>query len=313
MKPYQVPLLVTMILVLAPAAVKGFSFNFKDNMNRVCIVEAGAAVSPPRVVIKLLDADQNRSAPTSISRRPLYGSGSEWRLVAAGLPPGTKEWIDIDVRAGDVWEYQVKRKGAWQYQGRSYDATGYTVGALLMDNTGYQGRLILLVADNIKTGLAEQYHTLKKDLTGEGWFVHELVVPRADGWDTGASVRGIRQQVTRIYQQAPAGDKPKLLFILGHVSMPRSGSLPLPAADGHDENRGARGCDAYYADVDGIYTDTNTFNPGGFQTDLAANIPNDFKWDQDYFPSDIEMGFGRVDAAVIRMERIRHGCNRICR
>lgn len=300
MKSFLVTLLVAMVLLLNRTGVQGFSYNFEDYGNRVCLVSVNTTLSPPRVVINLLDADQNKSDSTFIFKRPLYGTGSEWQLVAAELPPGTEKWTDNDVKIGDVWEYQVKRKGTWKYQGRSYDATGYVVGALLMDNTGYQGRLILLTADNIKNSLAERYQGLKKDLTGEGWLVHELVVPRAHGWDNGSTVQGIRQQIARIYHQAPIEDKPKLLFILGHVPMPRSGSFPVTAADGHDENRGARGCDAYYADVDGIYTDANTFDPGGLQTDLAVNRPNDFKWDQDFFPSDIEMGFGRVNFADIQ-------------
>ncbi len=73
--------------------------------------------------------------------------------------------------------------------------------------------------------------------------------------------------------------------------MPRSGSTSVTAPDEHDQNKGARGCDGYYADIDGIYTDTNTYNPGGLETPLAINLPGDYKWDQDFFPSASGNGF----------------------
>ena len=159
--------------------------------------------------------------------------------------------------------------------------------------------MILLVAQDIPTNLATKYFSLKKELTNEGWFVNELVVPKATSWDSGNQVVTIKTQIQNIYNGSPAADKPKVLFILGHVPMPRCGSANVVAPDDHSQNAGARGCDGYYADIDGVYTDTATFNPGGLTTPLAINQPNDFKWDQDYFPSNLEMAFGRIDFADI--------------
>ncbi|MEY2701683.1 MAG: putative adhesin, partial [Bacteroidota bacterium] len=157
----------------------------------------------------------------------------------------------------------------------------------------------LLVAQDIPTNLATKYFRLKKELANDGWFVNELLVPKATSWDSGNQVVTIKSQIQNIYNAAPVADKPKVLFILGHVPMPRSGSANVVAPDDHSQNAGARGCDGYYADIDGIYTDTATFNPGGLTTPLAINHPNDFKWDQDFFPSNLEMAFGRVDFADI--------------
>jgi hypothetical protein len=176
---------------------------------------------------------------------------------------------------------------------------GYTLGALLTDNSVYKGQMILLVSQDIPTNLATKYFRLKKELTNEGWFVNELIVPKATNWDSGNQVVTIKTQIQNIYNAAPTTDKPKVLFILGHVPMPRSGSANVVAPDDHSQNAGARGCDGYYADMDGVYTDAATFNPGGLTTPLAINQPNDFKWDQDYFHSNLEMAFGRVDFADI--------------
>jgi hypothetical protein len=219
--------------------------------------------------------------------------------VASNLPPGTTLWVDTNVKLGDIWEYQVKRQNTWKFNDQSYDATGYTCGAVLKDNTDYQGRLILIAADNIVHKLPSRYNRLKKELTGDGWFVNELIIPKARGWDNGGAVVSVKDKIMAVFKNAPGIDKPKILFILGHIPLPRSGSTPITAPDDHDQNKGARGCDVFYADVDGVFTDTDSFNPGTLQTALLKNKPGDFKWDQDFFPSDIEMAFGRIDFADI--------------
>lgn len=157
--------------------------------------------------------------------------------------------------------------------------------------------MILLVADNIPTNLSVKYNRLKSELTNDGWFVNELIVARATNWDSGIEVVTIKNQIQTLYNNAPINDKPKTLFILGHVPLPRCGSTEVVAPDDHNQNKGARGCDGYYADIDGVYTDTANYNPGGLSSSLAINLPNDFKWDQDFFPSNIEMAFGRIDFA----------------
>lgn len=291
---------LTLLLLLTAAAnsfAQNFTFNFNTTGQRVCLVEAEVDYNAPSVTVKLLDAASNTNKTTNIFRRPLYGTGAQWVAVATALPAGTTSWTDTDVHQGEVWEYQVKRTNTWFYAGESHDATGYTVGSLLKDKSNYQGQMILLVASNISSALPAKYTRLKKELTGEGWLVNEIIVPAAHGWGSGDTVVGIRNQVAAVYNNAPASDKPKMLFILGHVPMPRSGSTTVTAPDGHDQNKGARGCDGYYADIDGIYTDVATFNPGGLATPLAINLPGDYKWDQDFFPSALEMAFGRVDFA----------------
>ena len=274
---------------------QNFTFNFNTNGQRVCLAESEVDLATPQVTIKLLDYSSNSTYSSNICKRSLYGTGADWTIIASGLAAGTNQWIDTNVVLGEVWEYQIKRQNSWTYNAQTYDATGYTIGSLLKDNSDYQGQMILLVADNVVNGLPTKYERLKRELTGEGWFVNELIVPRAANWYSGDTVVGIRNQIIDLYNNAPSNDKPKALFILGHVPMPRSGSTLVTAPDGHDQYKGARGFDGYYADIDGIYTDTATFNPGGLQIPEAINTPGDYKWDQDFFTSDLEMAFGRVD------------------
>lgn len=274
---------------------QNFTFDFNSNGSRVCLVESEVDTNTPSVTIKLLDYLDNSNYSTSIYRRPLYGTGADWSLVASNLSAGTSQWVDLNVALGEVWEYQIKRQNSWIYNSQIYDATGYTIGSLLKDNSDYQGQMILLVANDIVNSLHTKYLRLKRELTGEGWFVNDIVVPKASSWYSGDTVVSIRNQIIALYDNAPINDKPKALFILGHVPMPRSGSSNVTAPDAHDENKGARGFDGYYADIDGVYTDTATFNLGGLQIPEAVNLPGDFKWDQDFFSSEIEMAFGRVD------------------
>lgn len=287
-------LLPALLLQLALFA-QNYSYNFNTTGRRVCLVSSEVNVANENVKLIFHDSLLNDNEPLFIYRRPI--GTSTWTSVASNLSAGTGHWIDNDVSVGEIWEYQVKRQNTWTFSGNTYDATGYTMGAVLSDNSNYKGQMILLVADNIPANLAAKYSRLKKELTNEGWFVNELIVTKATNWDSGIDVVTIKNQITDVYAQAPSDDKPKVLFILGHVPMPRSGSADVVAPDDHSQNKGARGCDGYYADLDGIFTDEATYNPGGLSTPLAINLPGDYKWDQDFFPSDVEMAFGRIDFA----------------
>jgi Peptidase family C25 len=284
-----------LLLLTNGLSAQGYSFNFGSSGQRVCHATTTIDLIGPTATIHLLDASDNSDKPTSIYRRPLNGSGNDWVLRVSGLPPGTATWVDTELTYGDVWEYQIVRADSWNFEGQLYPAVGYAAAAIRYDRSLPQGSMILLVADNVATQLADEVERLRMDLTGDGWYVNLLVVPADDDWDGGTAAVGIKQQITDLYNAASADAKPSHLFILGHVPMPRSGSTEAAAPDEHNENKGARGADAFYADLDGNFTDVATYNPGGLATPLAVNVPGDARWDQDYIPSELEMAFGRVD------------------
>jgi hypothetical protein len=290
-------LLITLIFIgKVYCFAQNFTFDFNTSGRRVCPLETRVDTTSKQVKLFFLDSASNTTEPLEVNKR-LYGSNIWVPLIT--LPAGTGHWVDNAVNNGEVWEYQVKRQNTWNYGGTNYTATGYTIGSLAKDNTGSKGRLILLVANDVVSNLSTKYTRLKKELTADGWLVQELIVPRATNWDSQNEVVSIKNNIVSLYNTAPINDKPKCIFILGHVPLPRSGSTAVTAPDEHDENKGARGADVFYADTDGSYTDNATYNPGGLATGLAINQPNDFKWDQDFFPSDIEMAFGRVDFAEL--------------
>ncbi len=276
---------------------QNYSFNFNTSGRRVCLVSSEVDSNNDYVKLVFHDSLSNTNEPLFLYRRP--AGTHTWTNIASTINGGTGHWIDTNVKPGELWEYQVKRKNTWTFAGVTYDAVGYTMGALLIDNSNYKGQMILLAANDIPANLPVKYNRLKKELTNDGWFVNELIVQRATNWNSGTEVVTIKNQVKALYNNAPPDDKPKCLFILGHVPLPRSGSTNVAAPDDHNQNKGARGSDGYYADIDGLFTDTNTYNPGGLSTPLAINLPGDFKWDQDFFPSDVEMAFGRIDFADI--------------
>src|SRR5207248_1131072 len=85
----------------------------------------------------------------------------------------------------------------------------------------------------------------------------------------------------------------------GHVPVPYSGLLN---PDGHPNHLGAWPADAYYGDMDGLWTDTTVNYVGtdpGDPADTArlANVPGDGKFDQSTIPGVVRLNVGRVDLA----------------
>ncbi len=263
--------------------------------NRVAVVEATAQEYPPQITINFLSTYYDDYS-YEIYRRSLHGNN--WGTKIVTVPANTPSWTDTNVSVGDVYEYQIRKKTA------NRDAIGYIAAGIRYDQSGYRGRMILLIDDSLITPLSTEIEQLKTDLVGDGWLVETIEAQRVEGWNGGQAVTVVKQQIVNVYNAAPSNDKPKLLFIFGHVPVARSG-LALEAADGHPENEGALASDAYYADIDGIWTDTGTHTSPTDPTETTfgdsnnSNIPGDYKWDQNYIPSELELAFGRVDFADI--------------
>ncbi len=280
--------ILVFLFVDAKAQVTSF-FNYNDDGQRVCLVDVSVELNPAKVTLYLLDNTFNTSDSTEIYRRQMYGSGDDWQLVQEKMGPEAVAWIDNNVATGDVWEYQLRRYNA---NGIAY---GYTCAAVLYDQSDYQGQMILVSTYDLIERLPEEVLRLKRDLTGDGWFVNEILVEKGtELFDDGAATIAIKEQIQEVYFNAPENDKPRVLFTLGHVPLPRSGQ-GLQAPDGHPESTGARGSDSFYADVDGVFTDTASYDLPVQNLDIIRNNPGDFKWDQDKIPSTLELAFGRIN------------------
>ena len=273
-----------------------FTFDanrYNNNGQRVAIVDASSNSAGPSITLHFRDFQLNSQDDIEVYRRPIDGNAGDW-LLKANLTAGTEYYTDQDVILGQSYEYQVKKV----IPNSEESATTYLLAGVEHNQYDYNGRMILLIDETIVEPLEAEINQLRQDLTGAGYFVELLTAPRIEGWHGGIEVVNVKQSIVDVYNAAPIEDKPTHLFILGHVPVPRSGG-GLQAPDGHVESLGARGADTYYADIDGVFTDDMSFNPGNLNHPEAVNLPNDYKWDQDHIPSELELAFGRVDFADV--------------
>ena len=90
------------------------------------------------------------------------------------------------------------------------------------------------------------------------------------------------------YSEDPSNTRALLLF--GNIPVPYSGNF-MP--DHHADHTGAWPADVYYADVDGVWTDSEvSWKAVG---DRQDNYPGDGRFDQNSPPSRLELQLGRVD------------------
>ncbi len=253
------------------------------------IVEADVGIEPtPRITLQFLD---HADGFGYVVHRRLHGE-VDWGMPLAELPPSTMSWTDTQVIVGTIYEYQVRKQ-----IDDTEDAVGYVASGIEVDRTAPLGRLLLVVDETLAVPLASELLRLVEDLVDEGWTVERLDVPRAMGWQDDSKspqVPAVKQGIVNAWNAAPLEDKPRVLFLLGHIPVPRSG-LDGESPDDHPENRGAHPTDSFYADIDGTWTDTGTA-PEGMRL-YHDNIPGDGKLDQDFLPSPLEMAVGRVDFA----------------
>ena len=161
---------------------------------------------------------------------------------------------------------------------------------------------VLLVVDKtqMKSTTSQLLKQFQQDLVGDGWTPIFQPVPRHNDKDWRANppiIGSIKSMIVSNYVQS-AGDL-KAVFLIGHVPVPYSGLL---APDFHPEHRGAWPTDAFYADIDGVWTDARVNYPNP-QSHPNSNTPGDGKYDQDGIPENahgeaaLEIAVGRIDFA----------------
>ncbi len=145
------------------------------------------------------------------------------------------------------------------------------------------GRVLLIIEESIDTNLSEEIDQLKTDLIMDGWEVEDQIVSSND------FVIGIKADIMAWYNQSY--ELSQALYLIGNVPVPYSGST---AYDGHGDHVGAWASDSFYAELDGIWTDSNV-NITTSSRPENKNIPGDGKFDQSGIPSLVELEVGRVD------------------
>jgi hypothetical protein len=253
---------------------------------RLYSVVADATATPAGILLRVLDGADGDVVV--VERREFLSTAAFTRLGDISFPDST--WLDTTARTGVRYHHRLTR----QVDGQT--ATGHLVTGQEIDATGHRGHVVAVVEDNVATTLAVELQQLQEDLINDGWSATRIDRPRALGWADQSGVQQLREAIQTTYNLAATDDKPTQLWLLGHLPVARAGLNAQPPDD-HEENRGAYGADAYYADVDGTWTDEGTAPP-----DLRPfhdHGPNDGRYDNDFLPSDVEMGFGRVDFAEL--------------
>lgn len=222
------------------------------SQNVSLFLSATASVSPLRITLNWYSYVP--STGYTVYRK--LKSDTSWVQLTT-LSSGITQYIDSAISQNIYYEYKVSRSSSYG------TANGYVSSGVNVSEIGYRGKMFLVVDDAFTSPLSAQLSTLELDLIGDGWTVTRLDVSRSS---TPASVRS---QIKTIYDTSPSNDKPKLIFLLGHIPVYRSANTD---PDGHGGVPWA--CDAFYGEM------TNTW----------TTPPNNI-------PSDIEMQVGRVDFA----------------
>ncbi|MBL7954185.1 MAG: T9SS type A sorting domain-containing protein [Flavobacteriales bacterium] len=217
------------------------------------------------------------ASTTSLTIYRKAKSATSWGSAVATPASTATSWTDASVSLGVNYEYKIVRVSA------GVTGTGYINTGVQVPVVDYRGKIILLVDNTLSASLSAELTVLTNDLRADGWGVIRSDVSRT------ASVASIKSIIQGHYNNDPANVK--ALYIIGHVPVPYSGNI---TPDGHEDTRGARPTDAYYADMDGVWTDNSVNNTMTTQQ-RTWNTPGDGKFDQSDLPSSVELQVGRVD------------------
>lgn len=197
------------------------------------------------------------------------------------------KWRDT-IEIGKEYEYsleQVKENNS----AFAYFASGVDIP--LKDD---RLALLLLIDTTFRESLSYEISRLVEDITGDGWRVHIVYVPRAENFDK----EKVNTVAKIIKEKLKADSNIKSLFLLGRVPVPYSGNY---ATDGHiPEHAGAWPCDGYYQSLN-VSEDKQAFwRDSQVDSRVAVdernwNVPQDGKFDNDLFPYKLDISCGRVD------------------
>ena len=254
--------------------------------------------APPSITLQWNVAVATVQSQTVLRR---LKDAPKWTLIATPAPTATS-YTDTAVAPGVSYEYYVYRR----LNGSPSSASGYLSSGIRLPPVADRGRVLLLVDDTMSTPLATELATFIRDLQGDGW-----TVTRSDIARTTATPPGVRSTLQSLYAADPARTTAVILF--GRIPVPYSGDF---AIDGHRyDHHGAWPTDAYYGDMDGVWTDS-IVNDVRASDARNRNVPGDGKFDQTALPGAIELQVGRIDLSnlpafsISETELLRRTLNR---
>jgi hypothetical protein len=248
---------------------------------RAVVVSATAETNLNQIIIEWIPYE-NTVTDMQIFRRhgeDVFSSNGSPQPYGEVELPGTT-FIDTEAEPGEIYEYII-----WDNPPLGYgpERSGYLTSGIEVDESSDRGILILLYDTTYLIHFLSEFNMFKQDLIGDGYRVKEIPVDRND------NVPYIKELIVQTYNEDTVNTN--TLFIFGHVPVPYSGSQWL---DGHTDHHGAWPADTYYADINGIWTDS-TVNSTNSTYSWCTNHPGDGKFDQNTIPSLVELAMGRVD------------------
>jgi hypothetical protein len=257
---------------------------------RSAAVELRATVSAavPRVTLQWNASPYPVSSQT-VSRR-LPGAGA-WEFTTA-LSTSAVSWADTTAANQTLYEYRVERV---HLSPLGHVAEGWIWAGSEVPAVEGRGRLILAVDATMAGSLADELHRLVSDLTGDGWEVVRTDIART------ATPTQARDAIRGWYAVDPV--RTRAVLLLGRLPVPYSGMV---CPDGHWDpppmahHRGAWPTDAFYGDMDGVWTDTSVnYSLANVAGTRNHNVPGDGKFDVSLLVGEHlpEIAVGRIDLA----------------
>jgi hypothetical protein len=275
-------LLVLCVLTVLVATV---AYAAVPVVNHCIRVSATVSRTPPAITFSWPSLPQTQKY---LVYRKLRQSKS-WGDPIAMLPGGSTGYMDANVAIGDAYEYMFLGS-AITAEHEVYASHGFIYAGLDVPLIDRRGKLILIVDNTYAASLDYELSRLQQDLIGDGWTVVRHDVSRTQ------SVTSIKQLIQADYFAAPANVK--AVFLFGRIPVPYSGNC---AHVKHEDNIGAAEADVFYADMNGIWTDTLVNHSGtSFDNARLNNVPADGRYDQSKIPSDTELQIGRVDLSSMQ-------------
>ena len=165
-------------------------------------------------------------------------------------------------------------------------AYGYIYAGIKVPAIESHGTILLVVESGIDAALSNEILQLREDHIMDGWKFKKVVVNATD------AVTSVKNAIQNVYWNTPDLNA---VMLLGDIPVPYSGDI---YPDTHSEHRGAWAADAYYAEMNGTWTDNTVNRTTAFFAD-NHNVPGDGKFDQSAIPTPVELQIGRVDLSEL--------------
>lgn len=252
-----------------------------DTLHRSVEVSAAVLRTPPTITLSW--PVQNQSTRYLVYRKSCQAK--TWGLPVATLAALSTSYADTNVVIGNAYEYMILGSAITTPSTPTtvYTSYGFIRAGIDVPLIDCRGKLILVVDNTYAAALDAELARLQQDLVGDGWTVLRHNVFKTQ------TVTSVKALIKADYNADPANVKS--VFIFGHVPLPWSGNT---ASVTHTQSIGAAEADVFYANMNGVWTDTLVNHTCGSYPN-HSNHPGDGKYDQSVLPSDTELQIGRVD------------------